>query len=605
VRNFLLPGLLLLLAHSTASAQGILQLQFITPAEATTSTGSLDVEVEVTSSYTIESVTARSETLSAPLQKVSTTRWRGRVEMGSLAWGPHTLTVQARDVNGQTAEVSRSFNLDRLPAITLTRPAWETAASSTLLVEAACQDDDPGGCVGNLEVQVVRFNTPDSTEPVLASGTQSLSTTVDLSTFGDGTWWLIVRFRPEGSTTSKAFASRRIYVAKPPLYEFVGEATYPLIDFDAERFLATRDAEEFILQRRSTGTIELQHTVTEGPANLDLRVGALTLNGALFRGKDNRTYEWKETDLINHDRVAENLPFGFIVQGPWIALKGQLRNEATGQVWTPPYSLVALSPRGEVACVSGEQGTRGIYGFKEGVVRRVGTPSYGPNGYLKSLATDGYHYVWVENYGVRSGEGVSMAAGGVQQGLASGGGGFGSYPGRVIVNEGYIAFSRGELDRVQVILRRPDGMEVQLSFFSQHAVPEAVSPTGEVLLTSVGRRYLGRPGSTPLELGPEFGRLKLFQGEWYLMVGRGLFRLVLPPGERPAPGPVWTPPPGQWDSDDENPPPAPGDDANPGEDAHSCSASGASASSPLVWAGLLALLSRFRWLRSSRSCKRG
>lgn len=591
MRSFLLPGLLLLLAHSSASAQGILQLELIKPAEATTSTGSLDVEVAVTSSYAVESVTAQSEALSAPLQKQSNERWTGKLELGSLAWGPHTLTVQARDINGQTAELSRSFNLNRPPTITLTRPAWETATGSTLLVEAVCQDDDPGGCAGNLELQVVRYQMPDSTEPVLASGTQSLSATVDLSTFEDGVWWAIVRLRQEGTTTSMAFASRRIYVARPPLYQLVGEATYPLIDFDEERFLATRDAEEFILQRRSTGTIELQHTVTEGPANLDLQVGALTPNGALFRGKDNRTYEWKGTDLINHDRHSETQPFMFFVQGPWIALKDQLRNETTGQAWRPPYGIAALSPRGEVGSFSSD--SREVYGFKEGVLRKVGTGSY-HNGNFIRMETDGYHYVWVEHLGTRSGDSVFLAAGDVQKELAHGGAYVELYPGRIIVNEGYIAFSRGATDRVQVFLLKPDGVEVQLSFFSQNALAEAVSPTGEVLLTSAGRRYLGRPERTPLELGPEFGRLKLFQGEWYLMAGRSLFRLMLPPGERPAPGPLWTPPPGVWDTPDDggdtNPPPDDGGDTDPDKDRHFCSAAGASASALLSWASILALL---------------
>jgi hypothetical protein len=615
LRNCLLPCLLLCLVHSSASAQGLLQLELLQPEEATTSTGTLEVKVKVTSTYPLEAVTAQVGTLSAPLQKSLSDTWSGRLDLGSLPWGNHTLTVSARDVGGQRVEVTRAFTLDRLPVVTLTQPAWETATAATVTVEASCQDDDPGGCAGQLEAQVVRYQTPNSTEPVLASGAQSLSATLELSAFDDGIWWVVVRLRATDGGVFRAFAARRIYVARPPRYHLVGEATYPLIDFDAERFLATRDAEEFILQRRATGAVEHRHTLTEGLPDRELRVGALTPMGALFRGKDGQLYEWKGASLIDHGEGAYGYPLPFIVQGPWIAIKDTLRNETTGQVWRPPYGILALSPRGEVASVS--SGSRDVYGFKEGALRKVAETSYDPssNGHLRDMATDGYHYVWVEKARPRTDEVVYLAAGTTRQELTRGGGGFGMYPGRILVNEGYIAYSKGTFEQGQVFLRKPDGVELQLSFFSKSATPEALSPNGEVALISGERRHLGRWEQVPLEIGPRFGQVRFFQGEWYLLAGRGLFRVVFQPGERPAPGPVWTPPPGQWATDGGLPepdgglpepdggPPAPdagtppgddpggpGDEPPPGKDPDSCAMAGSSSAALMAWVGVLVLL---------------
>jgi hypothetical protein len=600
VRSIALPGLLVLLAHASASAQGLLQLELVKPAAASTSPGALDVQVRVTSTYQIEAVTAQVGTLSASLQSVAVGTWSGHLELGSSPWGAQSLTVSARDVTGHTEEVHRGFTLDRPPAVTLTQPAWEKAVVSTVNVAASCQDDDPGGCSGNLEVQVTRYPTPDSTEPVLASGAQAVSATLDLSTFADGVWWVVVRLRATDSSLTKAFSVRRIYVARPPRYQLVGEASYPLIDFDSERFLATRDAEEFILQQRATGALEHQLTLTEGVPDRELRVGALTPQGALFRGKDGRLYEWKGASLIDHGKSATGAQLRFLVQGPWIAIEDTLHNETTGQSWMPPYGILALSARGEVASESHAQDSRGVYGFKEGVLRKVGETSYEPslNGYLRSIATDGYHFVWVEKAGVRSDEVVYLAEGQTRTELTRGGSGFGLYPGHILVNEGYVAYSKGALDQGQVFLRRLDGVELQLSFFSQSAEPEALSPNGEVMLTSNGRRYLGRREQLPFELGPAFGQLKFDQGEWYVLAGTGLFRVAFQEGERPSPGPVWTPPAGQWDTQGGTPEPDAGDKELPSTPSASCAVTDSSASALLAWASILMLLALRRRGRS-------
>ncbi|MFL5343498.1 MAG: Ig-like domain-containing protein [Hyalangium sp.] len=597
MRSFVLPGLLLLLIHTSASAQGILQVQIVNPAESTTSTGTLDVQVKITSTYQVDTVTAQVDTLSAPLQQSTSGPWTGSMDLRSLAWGAHTLTVRAHDVMGQTAEVSRSFKLDQPPVITLAQPSWDTAVNSTLHLEGSCQDDDPGGCSGTLEAQVVRYQVANSSEPVLASGGQSISASLDLSPFDDGQWWLIVRLRAADNTIP-AFASRRIYVAKPPRYQFVGEAPSALIDFDSEHFLSVRDAEEFTLQRRDTGAIEQHYVLTGGVPDRDLLVGALTPKGALFRGKDARLYEWREGNLIDHGTGPYGPP-GFIVQGNWVAIGGDLRHETTGHTWTPPYGIQALSPRGDVAADSRDPNLRGITLFRAGAVRKVADTSYEPslNGYVRSLATDGYHFAWVEKPLERNDEVVYLSEGGTKQEIARAGGGFGTYPGTLFVNEGYVAFSKGSTDQIQVFLRRPDGVVQQLSFFSKNAVVEALGSTGEVMLDSDGRRYLGRPELLPLEIGPVFGRLKFYQGEWYLMAGRGLFKATFQTGERPASGPAWTPPTGDADSDTDGG--TPGNDGGIPDDPggtpekpphHSCATGGAAAPSLLGWGGVLVLL---------------
>lgn len=93
---------------------------------------------------------------------------------------------------------------------------------------------------------------------------------------------------------------------------------------------------------------------------------------------------------------------------------------------------------------------------------------------------------------------------------------------------GWAAFTNlGNLGQAHVWLYGPTGERRQLIFFGVSSAIEALAPTGAVMLTSGGRRYLGGPTGELREISSSLGRAYWIDGGWSVAIGRAVFRVVL------------------------------------------------------------------------------
>jgi hypothetical protein len=460
-----------------------------------------------------------------------------------------------------------TFLMDQPPVVTLTQRSTESAVMKGLVhIEATCQDDDPAGCPNDLELRVAPW--PPHDVPVIASAPSHVSLDIELS---EGDWWISAQVRSPTHGGTLAHDTHRLYVVDPDRFEFLGEATHALLDFDEERFLSASPGwyspQEFILQRRDTGHIEQRlYLPSVVGKQHGLRHGALTPGGAVSQGIDLRIYQWKPDGLMDHGMLSPPGPFPhFTVQGPWLGLGSNLVNTQSEEQYLVPFRISDITPRGEAAGYFGEA----LVLFKNGFTREILRTLIRDDRNYLYLQSDGYHFVWRQenrlHLYVRESTNQPKT--------------YSLSTGKYILEEGYLAYSQlGQIWR-----RAPDGVEQPLSFLVNNSEVETVGATGEVIFYTVPssgnerlRRYLGRPGQQQLDLGPAYGSFKYHQGEWYLLLGRGLFRARFQPGERPPPEPVWTPPPLNWDP--------------PKKETGGACAAADSAPSLLAWAALLALL---------------
>jgi hypothetical protein len=579
--------LVLVLMPFAVLAQGQVAASVESPIEGQRVGSQLSVLMNAQETYPIGSVVAQVGGITQPLRKDVHGRWAGTLDLGSLPRGTYVLTVSAQDVNGQTGRGERSFLLDRAPVVQVLSPRKGAVGSSTLDIHITCQDDDPGGCPGTLRAAL--WCPGCNTAVELTGGSDALTASIDVSPLDDGQWRLEVHLRsPEGHSLAYTQV-RPVYVARPPRYVPVARADHELIDFDSERLLATRDAEELIVQRRDTGAIEHHFTLPPdlGPPERQPRQGALSPRGAFFIGKDGKLYEFRDQEVVTHGSGVR-----YSVEGPWVTTGNVLRNEAMGERWTLPFEAFDVTPRGEVAGL----GTGGvIYGWKAGVLRRIAEGPFDAGANIHGIQTDGTHYVWSAHSGGRGGAGWYFGTAAGYESLAySAPPSLSPAAGPVRLSEGYLLYHGRPSGEWHTYLRRPDGLEQQLDV-TLSLVPEALAPHGEAMLAGqagqAGQasdnpydRYLGRGEQSPLRLGPTVGTLKFHEGEWYVMLGRDLLRIHFQPGERPLPGPTWTPPEEPWDM--------PGRDAPGG-----CNAAGrAPVQGGLALAVLLVLL---RWRQGS------
>lgn len=158
---------------------GYIEISFIEPRENSLHGDSLFINVAVTSSHTINSVTATVEGRTVSLSPFPQ-RWMGTLNLAGLTSGQKTVVITATNSFGNTVTASTTFWLDRLPVITVSAPVPGTVARPTFNYSATCTDDDPAGCV-SLTLYAYLVNQPPAV--VLASGTNSLNGVADLSAY--------------------------------------------------------------------------------------------------------------------------------------------------------------------------------------------------------------------------------------------------------------------------------------------------------------------------------------------------------------------------------------------------------------------------------------
>ena len=108
--------------------------------------------------------------------------WTGELPLTSVPEGTPVLDVVATDQAGGTGMGSVSFRYDRPPVITVRAPRSFTVGTPLLHLDASCADTLDSGACASFSASIVTRGSGSKAQ-VVATGTASITTDVDLSTW--------------------------------------------------------------------------------------------------------------------------------------------------------------------------------------------------------------------------------------------------------------------------------------------------------------------------------------------------------------------------------------------------------------------------------------
>lgn len=522
-----------------SAASAAINVNIIQPVENGLSGDDLKVIVTVTSTYEVRSVTAHVEDREVGLifdekaycDKYGTCYpgWVGTIPLAGLARGSHLLTITATDAFNSTGEAQRSFTYDRKPNLSLTDPLDQTVARPQLHITAICTDDDPAGCTS------VTAAVRGTDYTVVATGQSGIDETVFLEAW-DGQA-VTLEIKATDSAGQWSLESRTIYVESSKRLGEVESVSGKIWDVQPDRILfleKSGDVNALKVRDRASGTDAL---VMDEPGRVP-QYGFLTPRGAIFVEQSGNVltsiiYDWRDGTLINfgmpNSSVSLEVKGNYAIwnSGQRLILRDLLSGTNTDVADYAGNWMNDVADNGSVVYWGDSYD---IYRYIGGVTTQLTNDTTLWNVYP---LTDGVNVVYrkqdpccanqtfaITMYNEEKGE-ITLAPSRSQ----------GPSPGRDYqANNGWIAFTKsGTGGQLQVWIRSPSGEESQVSFFGTSSYIEALSPDGEVIFRNGdgGRMYPGVPNQPPIDIGSSLGHAFWQDGQWFVTIGRSLFKVSL------------------------------------------------------------------------------
>ncbi len=523
---------------------------------------SLYVAAATSSTYELQSVQATIDGLTASLVYTTSAYsncqigvctpqpgWANTISLAGLTRGVKTLTVTAIDVFGNSNSAQRSIIHDLPPTLTVIAPADATVARPEVMVSASATDDDPAGT----KIDVFQGGVGG---PVLASGTNTLNTTLNFSGADGGIATLC--FRAMDSIGQATLTYRQVYVqSSSNLVEIANVSHGRIVDVQADRFLFQTDqsvapppgyngdqieSELFIKSRTNGDEVLIFHQakVGVGPAFLAPQGATFVAGGWGFHGASlaQALYDWRPDGLTE---LGWNFAFlGMISRGnfaawgwgdysasPRILLTGLQSTNSMLVTNLTGFSGVSvdLAANGDVAFapVNG-YGSHSIYRFRNGTNTLLASiPGNQSTNQLVAPKTDGNSVFYIQitptNQILKK-----IALGGevtVAQGLTIGA----DYQ---LLN-GWVTYSRSGGGQAQIWRCSPAGTNTQLTFYGTSSSLAALSPDGEVAFYNETNLYISKGTWPPAEIATTSSGSGLFvlwqDGRWLATLGRSLFQI--------------------------------------------------------------------------------
>ena len=453
--------------------------------------------------------------------------FRGTLSLQGLPRGAQVLEVGAEDVSGRVTRAERSFVYDQLPTLAVTAPLPDTVTSRWIRVAATCSDDDPAGC----ELRVF----DGGSAKLLATARDALGEEVDLAAY-DGRA-VTLRIEARDSAGQRRSESRRVFVDGSTA--LIGQQDFPglVLDLRAARVL-NREA------LASGDRLEIADGALGGVTLVPLPAGKrvseshsfLTGFGAIFVAQDvggtvlsSQVYDWNrgELEALGMPNSASSLAVAgdYAIWNTSLRLTrrdlaarehleisrraGNWQNSvaANGAVafWNQDYQ-VEFYRDGESRLLASDIGLWNTYTATDGerVMYRKHTPCCGNQTYAIIL-----------HDGTR--ETVLREAASLEP-----------WPGRSFqLVPGWAAYTDvGNLGQAHVWSYGPTGERRQLTFFGVSSAIDALAPTGAVMLTNGGRRYLAEPDGELREISSSLGKAYWIDGGWRVAIGRSVFTVL-------------------------------------------------------------------------------
>ncbi len=488
-----------------------------------------DILARIRSSLDIVSADADVQGLSTPLVfSEGESGFVGQLSLTSVNSGTYTLTVNARDVDGDIVSKELSITLDNPPVISIVEPLPYTVARPGLPVDVSCTDD-VAGCDLTIKVQGV--------DSELASGVDVLTETLDLTAFdGEG---LVLRFQAQDTSGQRSSVLRNVFVEQSTNLDTIAEFPGRILDFDGQRALVLTSEEagdRLDIHDIGSSTVEMVEVLP----NLIVSTGNsfLTGFGAIYTaqstpggGTTARTYDWNNGTLTDLGRPNSAMSLtvagdyaiwntGGLAPGLWLrqlstgtdtlvsSSAGNWRNDVAenGVVayWSccSAYTIRKYDAGAETTLAS-DVAYWNTYPLTDGngAVYRKHNPCCASQQYAISFH-DGASETVITNFRARE-----IITGQDYQ-----------------IREGWIAYTElGGLGQTHVWTRDPGGSLLQRTVFGSDSYIDELGPDGEVMLINSKRRYFSDASGQNVEVSSSLGTSANLAGTWYVTIGRSLF----------------------------------------------------------------------------------
>jgi hypothetical protein len=507
-----------LLQSLTIFAQPTFSFNLVQPQSGAIVGTQLSVQVGITSTYQLNTVTATVAGQTSNLMFSSAaSAWTNTLSLLGLSRGTNTLILAATDVFGNSGQMRSDFLKDLPPTLNVTEPAPGTVARPGLRLDVTAGDEDSAGAIINVYSGV----------SLVATGTNTIHTNATIP--GNDGQAIDLTIEAVDSVGQKTSIVRTVYVFTSNAWQELARVEGPILDFETNTILFV-DGNVLKTKSLDSGTV----TVLLDDPSIIPESGSLTPAGAIFTA-NYTTYEIRGTNLLNLGQA-----YLVDVKGNYALLQSNgsglmtLRNLAVGTNDTitaaPGYSGGyggSLAPNGDVVYPAAiYKGTpTAVFRFRDGTNSLLVDSGF--RYIYRAVGSDGNSVVYAKLDGLNFfGPGdAAMFVGSTETILATNSYG-GSGP---VINQGWIAFTAYDaLGHYQIWTRSPTGTIAQQTFFGASSDIIALAPNGEVIFLSGGRLYRASNSSLPLDLGAwnfwSTGKVS-WQGRWYFQLGRSLFGL--------------------------------------------------------------------------------
>ncbi|WP_438026631.1 hypothetical protein [Sorangium sp. So ce233] len=502
---------------------------------------SMHVSVRVTPHEEVHAVEAEYAGVMIPLtSNRGNGMYSGRFDLTPIPYGPYTLKVTAYDRYGEASTVQRLVHRYAPPTMWVISPRPYTPITRDTPIIARCVGTPPYSCLnfrafvysqirtaemlkgGRSTVRGAMEIVQSPSSPPLQSG-EVLRIVLQSENPGGG----VLSMPASYGTYAPVY-----YVEESPKLSMVQRAPGSIIDFDATRILfLDHDYQLGVVDRATELVTYIGELQPPTPYTRTEDYGALTPSGVVMQSWNGYLFAWANgrfstterqgwIDAVNGDSLLWMTPdedrINLLTLSTDVDTTFHLRPGTT----SPFQADIAAS--GDIYYST----------YEEPSIRGPGELRLGDHpGYLQRPITDGTNVAgrwWngaVCSSYLYTADGQEVFLGDSRQGNAAG----------LLVHAGYTAFLKSDGAVNQVWVRTPAGDLHQLSDFptpsrfDQQRLRighDGISDTGDVVFLNDGKRYIGRPGEEPEEIGSDLGHARWFDGGWYVTLGNTLFEVA-------------------------------------------------------------------------------
>ncbi|WP_076416917.1 hypothetical protein [Colwellia sp. UCD-KL20] len=467
----------------------------------------------------------------------------GRISVADLTDGEYPLTITGKDNLGRTNSVIKQVIIDKLPVIDIKTPLEHLLYTPLLPLDINCKDN-----LGDCEITVKHSDT------ILASATNQLNQTIDLSAFSNEKVTLDI----EGKDSKGQVAIKSISLfinASTADITLLKAFSGDVLDFDGQRALIKEeltsnglDVNELHIAELTTDNIEsidvpgLYRVKTSG-AYLSVRGNYLTPRGAVFETEYNTSFDWNNNELYPLGSTSPVQTAGdyAVFCKDDILYRRTLSTQINTIIDTDPRCTYDITNNGTiVASAIGYRDIRdtpGILLYKndqptlitnsgeQPVINKTGTAFLSVK-IMHTAIGERYQMILHDSDNVLFESESALYGYGGQRDT--------DHPGKIKykINNNWIIYA----SPVNFVSRSPSGEIKQRTSFTydgRYGSPslslEALADNGDVMFSFGNKRYFSKADGQLTTLGASVGKSMYINDTWYLVVNNAIYTFTPAP----------------------------------------------------------------------------